>query len=184
MDNKKEDDDFEIIDPESSYYGNDKKFSHQTLLMSSLSKCIEAGSTEMRAGFVNKKTDKHGNLVVSYVEDTRLRFIESVKTLKTLGSCYFDEEANKFINNKLRELELRKQQLLQEQSLFWNSLNGSQKLKAAQEGHQVVEGYLNKNLPFWKIFIDEEVQCYRDIFEEINKLSMRKNFFEEEMLIN
>ena len=97
--------DFEVSDVEN--YRSDKMqvFNHQILVMEVLRKLNDAGSHELRPGYVNTKTDREGNTARTYIEDTRLRFIECIKTATMVMGCDYDNEARDFIEQCLTELE-------------------------------------------------------------------------------
>ena len=75
-----EEDNIVIQDTDNYQSGKDQRFSHQELVMSVLRKCLESGTREMMSGWFNEKVDKSGNIVRTYIDDTRKKFIESVKT--------------------------------------------------------------------------------------------------------
>jgi len=176
-------DDIEIIDPETYRPGGEKEFNHEALVMEAFRKCIEAGTHEFRAGYMNQKTDKLGNTIVSYVEDTRKKFIESVRTLRNVIICDVDDEAGKDIKKLMASLEDKKKELLAIQARWWKSLNLMQQKKANEQGHTVLEGAFNKNLPWYEEFIEDEVNTYRLLFEVFSKLTARLGFYQEVEII-
>jgi len=178
VDNDNDDSGFEIGDVENYGYGNKESFNHQVLVMVSIRQCIDAGNGEMRSGYTNVRTDKQGNEVVSYVEDTRKKFIQTVKLCRALMSCDFDKDAKKIFPEILEELNKIKGEYLKQQSNWWKGLNPREKKEAFNNKHQIMEGRLNKNLPIYEFYIDEEVDIYLKIFEELNKLTERIGFYE------
>lgn len=169
---------FEIGDVENYGYGNKESFNHQVLVMVSIRQCIDAGNGEMRSGYTNVRTDKQGNEVISYVEDTRKKFIQTVKTCRALMSCDFDKDANKIFPELLTELKNIQDEYLKQQTAWWDSLNVREKKEAFRNKQQVINNRLNKNLPIYDFYIDEEVDLYLKIFEELNKLTERIGFYE------
>ncbi len=173
-----EENDIEIIDPEN-YGGSSKEnFDHQVLVMICIKNCIEAGSKELRAGYNNIKTDKQGNETMIPVEDTRKRFIWSVKMCKAVMSCDFDTNAKKVFVELDLELGKVEGEFINQQNTWWNSLDTLGKKKAFQNNQQVIKGRLNKNLPLYDFLVDEQLEIYLEIFEELNELTERIGFYE------
>ena len=56
FDSNKED--FEIGSVENFGGVKDQEFSHSSLVMSAMKKCLEAGTKEMREGWFNERTDR------------------------------------------------------------------------------------------------------------------------------
>jgi hypothetical protein len=176
--NQDDSDDFVIQDIENYSGQKNKQFNHQELIMISLRKAIEAGSCEMRPGYTNVKTDRKGNEIVAYVEDTRKRFIETVKICKSIIACDFDEEAEDLFNQTQEYLQNKLDEFLYLQINWWNSLSPLQKKDEIKQGHFVSPKYLNKNLPYYDLYIEEQVDVYREVLEEITKLTKRLGFYE------
>jgi len=162
-------DDFEIGNVENFGGKKDEGYSHSSLVMSAMRKCLELGSKEMRAGWFNVKQDKHGNTVETYIEDTRKAFIEAVKTLMMNVSCDYDEEAKKKVNNLKDAIEQKRNELIKRCDTFWENLAPCYKNELVKKGAIHYKGCLDQK-DYQTIFTDYEVDIYRDIVSEINCL--------------
>lgn len=176
MDNKTYEDG-DIIEPDEWRNPENQVFNHQVLVMNGIKKCLELGSKEMREGFFNEKSDKHGNVQRVYIEDTRKAFIESVKSLMMVVECDFDQEAKDKIQKLKDQIEERRKYWLNEEWNWWNSLNFSQQKQYSLEGKSVMKGFFNRRLNFDNLFFEEETQIYRNICTEINNLTSRLDFY-------
>jgi len=172
-----DDSDLEIADIEN--YRGDKLsvFNHQMLVMEVLRRINESGSHELRSGWFNEKMDSSGSIVKTYVEDTQKKFIEGVKTAKSVMSCDFDKEAEEEIERLLNCLEEAKKNLLDAQWKWFNNLTPNSKEKYRTE---IMEGAFNKNLPWFSQYIEYETECYRFIAEELHQLTKRLDFYQIE----
>lgn len=169
--------DFEIGDVEN--YRGDKLqvFNHQTLVMTALSRCSETGSHELRAGWFNEKLDDKGNVSRVYIEDTREKFIASVKNAINVLHCDFDDEAETKIKKLLEELERIKEELKKEQWDWYNNLPPKSKVFFSGE---VQKDYLNIGMVWFMKFKEKEVELHRQIFQELNDLTKRLDFYESQ----
>lgn len=171
----------EIYDPES-YRGGEQQhqFSHQGLVMTCMRNSIEAGSHEMRVGWFNMKYDKFGNISKNYVEDTRLRFIESVKTLIDVMYSDFDDDSNIIINQLLQSITDKKNKLLDDQYKWY--INLTPREKATNVEGTIIKDAFNTNEIWYQYFMEFQVDIYRKILRELGKLSKRLNYYQEESL--
>lgn len=175
-------DSIEIIDTENYRESKDQQFSHQSLVMKAMNRCIETGTKEMRPGYYNEKRDKSGNSVLVYNPDTRKEFIESVKTAMMIMSCDIDEDYIKAVKEIQSNLKKEYESLCNMEKDNWLNANVNTKRDRWSKGIVLIIGSLNKNLPYYQQYIEFEVDCYRDIFAELTKLTSRKNFYQEEYL--
>jgi len=169
--------DIEIADVEN--YRGDKfqVFNHQILVMEALRKANEAGSHELRSGWFNEKMDSRGNVVTAYIEDTRKKFIECVKTSICVMTCDFDDEAKTFIESCENELEESRDELLKEQWDWYSGL--PPKLKMMWNG-KIIKPFFNVELGWFLKYIELEVECYREILKALHSLTKRLDFYQEE----
>jgi hypothetical protein len=151
----------------------ERQFSHQTLVMKCMNKCIELGSVEMKEGYFETKVDKRGNIMTTYTPDSRRAFIEAVKTLKAIMACDFDDEAIKILKKHMGDVTYNKEYWLKKEDDWWLSLS---KLERPKWQHQ--KGYHNQKLHFKDDSLYDEVDIWRDILEELNKLTKRLDFYE------
>lgn len=179
----KKPDETQFIDAEDhSYLQRDQQFSHQALVMDCMRKCVEAGSHELRSGWWNRKVDKMGNVTMQYIEDTRLKFVESVRSCQMVMVCDYDPEAErkiKFLNDKLRK---KKIELLREQWTWFSSLNPHQRMNVEKQYGKTIPKAFNENFSWWTIFVHYELRIHRKIFEELTRLSKRVGFYEGKRL--
>ena len=94
MENENE---YEIGDIENFQNSKDNTFSHQSLIMKTMTKALENAAKEMRAGWFEFKTDRQGNSFKTYNADTRLEFISSVEAVLMAIECDLDEQAKQEI---------------------------------------------------------------------------------------
>ena len=168
-------DDIEVIDVEN--YSSDKFqiFNHQILVMEVLRKATEAGSHELRAGWFNEKIDPSGNIARTYVEDTRKRFIETVKTASAIMKCDYDDIAKANIDKSLDSLKKIKISLMDAQWKWFEVL--PPRIKMEYTG-RISKAFFNIDLGWYLKFIEEEVECYRNILEELHSLTKRLDFYQ------
>lgn len=173
------DDDNIIIQDVESFSGkDDKEFSHQSLVMLAMRKAIEYGTMEQTQGVYVTERDNKGNTKIVYRQDTRKAFIESVRTLKMIMICDFDERATTEINNLLKKINDRKKELMNEEYSWWNNLRPSQQMAYSKKGIAVIKDHFSTELPFIQTYLFEELEVYRKIFEELSLLTERKNFYQ------
>jgi len=173
------DSELEIGDVEQ--YRSDKffTFNHESLVMKVMSNMIDAGSHEMRTGWFNEKRDKGGNITRVYIEDTRLKFIECVKTASMFMACDFDSKAIRRIKMYRKKIKKLKVSLLKDQWNWWKSLSWTERKQMTQQSKGANKDMFNVNLPFWEDFIYEQIDLYRGICKELNKLTKRLNYYQE-----
>jgi hypothetical protein len=145
--------------------------------MESLRKINESGSHELRPGWFNEKVDRQGNTVRSYVEDTRSKFIECIKTAIMNMECDYDKEATKYIESCLNRLEIESKKLLEAQWKWFSELPPNSKAEA--QG-LVIQGVFNKDLGWYSKYMELEIECYRAIATELHSLTKRLDFYQSE----
>lgn len=172
-----EDSDFIIQDIEGYSGKDDLEFSHQTLVMIAMKKAIEYGTMEQTQGVFVTEKDFRGNTKVTYKQDVRKAFIESVRTAKMIMICDFDKDAKEKIEALLKKIDDRKKALMNEQVIWWNSLKQSERMMYAKKGIGVIKDHFSTELPFIQTYLFEELEIYRMILEELTLLTERKNFY-------
>ena len=175
------DGDLEIGDVESFRSSKDSSFSFSTLIMMAYQKCLNAGCNEMVAGFyAMQENRKNGTITRTYQPDTRKVFIESVTTLKMLLVCQFYYDAEKNIKKLLEDFEMEKNKLIEQRQKEWDSLTKPEKeMYVRKNNYQHIVGRLNIETDRAYI-IEKEVIVYRLVFEELNQLVKRLDFFESD----
>lgn len=169
----------EIMDVENYSSGKDEQFSHQILIMNSMKKCIEAGSREMRSGWTNQKMDTRGNVIMQYVEDTRMLFIETVETCECIIICDFDKEARKNIKEIKKRLKDMYDTLCKSEKKEWENLPMLLKQERIRSGIVFMEGYLCRKLSYYQEYLSESVKEHRSILKELTELTKRLDFYED-----
>jgi len=173
-------DELEVLDVENYKGGKDQQFSHQFLVMKVISRCIETGTKEMRSGYWNEKVDKFGNKVATYIPDTRKEFIESVKIAEMIMLCDFDDEAIKEIAKIKSWLDEELNHIISTEKKDWDNCSATIKRMRWEKGIFFQEGSLSIHLPYYQDYIEVEITAYRKILGELNKLTKRLGFYEEE----
>lgn len=170
------DDDFEILDVENYRGKTGGGFSREGLVMKALSNVIENGNHELREGYTNERQDMRGNVIKTYIEDTRLKFIESVDTAIDVMECEYDENARKNIKKLKDDLEELKIKMLKEQWDWYNGLAPKDKQLYIKK---VIPNYFNRDLPFYYEYMLMKIKIYRKIASELHSLTSRLDFYQE-----
>jgi len=175
-----DDDSMDVIEPEG--YSSDKfrVFSHQMLVMRSFYNCIAAGNHEMRAGWFNTTLDNQGNAKKVYIEDTRAKFIETIKTAVDIMVCDFDADCKKNIPAILAKLKAYKEDLIDKQEKWFQSLPPVSKQNVTDRYGHITPGMFNTELNWYQIYMEFEIDCYREILRELSQLTRRLGFYEAE----
>jgi len=172
-------DDLEIGSIESFGTG-DKKYSHQALIMKCMGKAIDCGCVEMTEGKPITKKLKTGDVLHLMSEDTRRKFIESIKTTKNFMSRDFDDEANKKIGALIKEIEFNKTYWHNKELEWWNGLKHDVRQSYIDSKQHVIAGMHNTSFPFLDQSLNDSLDIWRDVLEELNKLSKRLNDYESD----
>lgn len=169
--------DFEIGDVEGYRYDKEEAFSHQSLVMSAMKRCLEFGAHELVEGIMETNIDNKGNIKQVYREDTRKRFVESIKCCKMVMICDFDKDATNNIEKLTDEIKERKEFWLEREKEWFDKMPDSDKKYAPEQGWFYVEGYFSNKLPFKDFFFEEEIEIWRKVFEELSLLTKRLDFY-------
>lgn len=183
--------DFEVLDTEEYRSSKDQEFSHQVLVMIATKKVLEYGCQELIAGYYSTEEDLKGKKKIVYKQDTRKALIESIKTLRMVMICDFDETATKKLiaskkdeekpdENLMDKLNKQKQFWLNEQKRWWESCTVGQQQMLVKNEKGVIEGYFNTTLQYYQQYLLEELEIYREIFEELTLLTKRMDFYAAE----
>ena len=168
----------EVGDVEDYVSGEEQTFSHQALVMEAMRNAIQSQSHEMKEGFFNKKVDQQGNLTMTYVEDTRLKFIQSVEALIVAMSADLDDESKEFIQQELNSLDVEKDKLLQQQIKAVESLKPIPSKQFSQEhGGESFRYGLLKDQPWYGHYMSFELEAYKNILIELNQMLKRLDFY-------
>jgi hypothetical protein len=174
--------DFEIGEIED-YSGNqDNQFSHPNLVMMAMRKVLDNGIKELRPGWFNTKTDRLGNQLQVYIEDTRKAFIESVRTTQMIMACDLDKEAKKKITKYKKRLKKKRKELIALNDEAWTNLSVIEKTENAKNGIRHIVGKLT-HPTLIEEYIQYELEIYRRIFAELSRLTKRLDFFNAEIFV-
>lgn len=160
-------------------YSSDKgEYSHSTHVDMSIKKCILLGGKELCEGFNETTIDGRGNTKIIYKEDTRKAFIESIKTLKMIMICDFDNDAKENIPKIINEIQTIQTNLLKTQKECWDNLDYNSQQNFLSKNKTIpTESFFHESLPYWNLFIEKELNQYRKVFEELILLSKRGNHY-------
>lgn len=172
--------DFEIGSVENFSSGKDQQFSHSLLVMSSMKKCLETGSKEMREGWFNERIDSQGNQIKTYIEDTRKAFIESVRSLKMIMAGDLDTEAKNKIKKYLNNIINKEKELIEYNDEVWNKLNQIEKINYIKTGQRHFSKMLSNKILI-NHFIEYELKQWRNIFAELSRLVKRLDYYKSEL---
>ena len=175
-----EDSNIEIGDVENYSSNKDAGFSHQALVMKAMTKVIDNGSKEMKAGWFSTKLDRNGNQVRTYEEDTRLVFISCVETCLMVMECDLDLEHRKEINSLIQKKDDLKKLLIEQEDNEWKNLMPVIKQKLISNGKGNVNGFLDKDKRFYQIYLEECVTIYRDIFKVLTRQTKELDYYKSE----
>jgi len=175
-------DDFEIGDVESYGTNKDSGFSHQGLVMTSMRRALENGSKEMKAGWIQNKMDRNGNMIRTYIDDTRKAFIESVESCLDIMSCDIDEEAKIEIDSLLKYLDDKNKELNGAEDLEWERMPKNIKVRLTEQGKGNIKGYFNKEKIYYQMYLEESVKVYRKILRALSKLTKRLDYYKAEII--
>lgn len=165
--------DIQFIDTEN-FHEENTVFNHQTLVMTRLNCALEAGSHELRSGWFNESTDKLGNVKRVYIEDTRMKFIESVKSCQNVMECDYDEEARKIIEEYEEELLELKENLLEDQWKWYTSLRPNNR-----QGIRLNKDTFHFDMVWYAKYLEYRIEWARAVLTELNKLTKRLRFYQE-----
>lgn len=180
--------DIEVGDVENFHSEKNQQFSHQSLVMMAFRKVVEAGCREMILGH-NQLLETGKGTKIIHVPDQRKEYVNSIKNLKAIMICDFDEDAKNNIKkllekNKEKEegksLEEIKTKLLKLQQDDWDNLIKSSKDSVLNKTGYYIKGYFNSSFPYGEMFLQEQVEIYRKVFEELTLLTKRADFYKTE----
>jgi len=161
--------DLEIAEPDPFSFGKyGQTFNHELLVMESYRRCQDALAKEMVEGFWSDKIDKFGNIMTIYNPDTRKAAIEAIKTLK---NCMVFNIKDSDYEKRIVELEKNSEQkyldILGEQNEWWLKSPPQFRNDFFKKNMAFSTKSLNDKLPFWHKYLDEKLEIFRKIFEQL-----------------
>jgi hypothetical protein len=165
-------------------YNSNEEFSHPVLVMRSYVKVQDALSVEMRAGLWQEKFDDKGNCTYSYIEDTRKKAIEAIKTLKNTMVGDIDGDIKKDIKKLLADLEDTKETLLEDQKNWFYSLSEQLKSRNTEYLPGINLDFLYEKGIFYQQYMTIELETYRLIFEKLELCIKGYAYYKRKMFSN
>ena len=177
-----EENEVEFIEPDEGFnFGKGEHFSHPQLVMSAMNDCRIARTREMKKGYTTIKKDKFGNEIRFDIEDTRLKFIESVEALRMVMGSDIDKEAEdnlKLINNKLT---IARNTYLLNQQDEWKSYPPHVQKGLALQGKGVYPGKLSDKYFYYEEFLMDKVIFQTEVYVVLDKLAKGLGYYKEGM---
>ena len=165
-------------------------FDKATLANITVADCVKKRAVEMRKGYWNEKLDKNGNVAKEWKEDTRKVYINSVIALKLLLAPEIKEDKKLNVSEILEEEQvIYDKYIYEEVKLDYDSLRnlivkktglkylpdiGSSVLIQTMKGWEMIDGGWDGKA---NAYIDEVVLVYYKLFEAVNLLTARINYF-------
>lgn len=153
-----------------------EELSNERLIMEQMRRVMEAGSQDMTKGWVERRVDKFGDTFIYKIHsDTRLKFGECVLTLKNKMIKYIRQHPKyeTKINQLFQELTSLKIKFQVLEQLEWEKISANVKKDIPSKWlnrWEHIDGQLNFDYIFGETFLQESVEIYRKIFEEIESL--------------
>lgn len=176
--------DIEDIDSNfSGGFGSNKSgFDKPLLVFEAVRNCLTARNCEMRAGYVNRKSDKLGNVSEIYIEDGRKKFISCVEVLGEILSPDFDEEAEDNTSELLDSIDEKEKEFIIKEELTWKSMSADQRkqLETGRNAVHPISGFIV--LPFYQEVMTEfQLKVFKMMFTELNHLLNRIKYFKKKV---
>ncbi len=168
-------DEIEVGNVENFQSEKDQQFSHQSLVMIAMKKVIEIGCKEMIKGH-NLLIETSKGTKIIHVPDQRKEYVNSIKNLKSIMVCDFDKHAKNHLKQFIKKEKNKKRYLLRLQDDAWDELRNSMKEKIGY----YIRGYFNDSFLYGEMFLQEQVEIYRKIFEQLSYLTERLDFYKTE----
>lgn len=173
-------DSIEIEDVENYRGEPDLKFSHEGLVMEQYRRTLIAASEEMKPGWIERKLDKTGQVLFKIHPDTRKTFAECVKTLKGLLIGDLNKDAREKVNALLEKVEERRQYYISLEKKEWESIPEQVKRFNSNWKDRWIhlEGRMNPDKYYYEFFLEESVELYRKVLEELEKYLWLTEYFQ------
>jgi hypothetical protein len=175
----------EVKEPDQYSFQKQEGFSHQLSVQKAYYKVIDNLDVEMVEGFWQEMKDKHGNVKLVHQKDTRQEAIESIKTLKNvmiadIENTPYSKEINKLLD-KIDDTEL---ECIKEQKRWWNSLDYQSQEKYQSMHLSFDTEHLYDKLCYWHDFLNQQVNIYREIFEQLELCLAKIRYFKKSKKTN
>lgn len=146
-------------------------------------KCAQVLSEEMVEGFWEQKSDKDGNVSSTYHPDNRLKVKEAVLTfVSIMRGDIKDTNYEKEIDRILMEMEEYYNTILKNQISWWESMSYDEQKIYKQENPSFIPNLLNANSPYYHKYLNDCVEGYRLIFEQLELCLKDGAYFKRQKL--
>ncbi len=178
---------FDIEDIENWRGEPDLKFSYELLIMEQYRRTSKAGSQEMKKGWEERKESQTGSTVSIKVHpDTRKEFGECMNTLKNMmiGNIVADSKAKGNIKGLYDELLKLKGKYIEMEEKAWQEVPEHVRRYGSKwvDRWEHIKDTLNYDHIFGEYYLQESVEVYRRILEEITLLLHRMGYFKGEKI--
>ena len=167
----------QLLDIEQMQFGKEVSFNFEEMCAIAYRLCIRNGCEEMRKGYWQEKTNRQGVTTKEYKEDTRLKLIESIETLKNVLIAHFDTEAKESIEILYDDIEEEEDKAKNAEHNF------AVELSKQGKRFEHLAGYLNENYVFYHNLLNTKLKIYRNIFEELELLLGRLKYLKKKPVI-
>lgn len=150
----------------------DGALTYEQIILRQINVCRIEGSKEMVGGYLKETTTPQG-LKEIYIPDQKQIYIQSVKVLHDLLLPHFDtkmEEVLELFEKELEDAKESKIAILRDIFVETKDPKEKRKLKT-----QIDSGFIDRDNLLAKQFGEEQVEIYRNLFQELVLLYNRVN---------
>ena len=168
-----ETDDVEFVDAESYSPQQKGSMTYEQIVLDQISRCVIEGSKEMTGGYFKEMMTRHG-VKEQYVADQRQVYMQCIQSLHDLLLSFFDKEMNEFMeafNTQIEDIKKDKIDKLKEKLKYIDDNRIKFSLTM-----QINSGYLDPDSAEAKQSIDEKLDAYRVMFQQLMLLFSRKRY--------
>ena len=168
-----EEDDVEFIDAENYVPEPKGAKTYEQIVLEQISRCVSEGSKEMVGGYFREKATRMGIQEI-YVPDQRQVYLQCIMSLYDLLLPFFDDIMNEYLktfNNQLINIKESKIKALNEKVKYID--DGRLRWSIQQ---QIDTGYLDPDSVEAKQAMDEKLETYRFLYQQLLLLFGRKRY--------
>lgn len=175
-------DDVEFIDAENYMPTPQGALTYEQLVLEQIRRCISEGSKEMVGGYMQQKVTAKG-LIEVYVPDQREVYMQCINSLYDVLLSFFDDtmtkDATTFKENlkdaKKAKLDFLRMQLETPQAQNDRRIRYQLQL-------QINTGFLERDSVEARMLMEEKLDLYRILFQELLLLFSRKRYLMAEAI--
>jgi hypothetical protein len=163
----------EFIDAENYVPQPKGAVSYEQIVLEQVKRCVVEGSQEMTGGYWKEMNTRHG-IKEQYIPDQRQIYIQAIKSLHDVLMSFFDEEMIKFMekfNEEIEAIRDEKITMLKEKFIKTDDMRIKHALQM-----QINAGYIDPDSAEAKQSIDETLDAYRILFQQLLLLFSRKRY--------